>query len=83
MIEYEKEILVYNNRLIQKLLQRNIGYTHLNRWLLIRHIKCANDQRIDVVDKSLHSRTSLFWGNMPPDIKEKARLYRKKYFKGE
>lgn len=79
-MEYEKEILVYNHNKLMKLLSKNIGMKHLNRWLLIRSIKCENDKRINLVDSSIHSRTNLFWGNMPPDIKERSRQYRKTYF---
>jgi len=79
-MEYEKEILVYNHNKLMKLLSKNIGMKHLKRWLLIRSIKCENDKRINLVDVSIHSRTNLFWGNMPLDIKERSRQYRKTYF---
>lgn len=79
-MKYEKEILVYNHNLLFKLMQKNIGVKHLYRWLYLMSIKCDNDNRINIIDPSIHSKTNLYWGNTPPNIRELSREYRKKYF---
>lgn len=79
-MEYEKEILVYNHNLLFKLMQKNIGVKHLRRWLCLRSLQCFNDKRIDMIDKSIHSRTEQYWGRTPSNIRTLARDYRKKYF---